>query len=86
MSAARRYLPNYTFVDYALWEGDWERWDGVPVSMAPSSCGSHDAAVAELIFLIKSSNKRHECDAVGLPETDWIIHDRTVVRPDVCVV
>ena len=86
MTAARRYLPNYTARDYAQWEGDWELWDGVPVSMAPSPFGPHNSAAARLSFQLQLGLEASHCDAEVLPETDWIVSDQTVVRPDVSVV
>ncbi len=44
MHASPKYLPQYTFADYASWQGDWEL------------------------------------------ETDWIVADDTVVRPDIAIV
>ena len=85
MPAAKRYLPHYTVDDYARWEGDWELWDGLAVSMSPSPFGPHQAVAANLIFALKLAIQNSECDATVLTETDWIIREDTVVRPDVVV-
>jgi len=47
MSAAPRYIPNYTVNDYMLWEGDWQLIDGVPIAMSPSPFGQHERIVME---------------------------------------
>lgn len=86
MTAAKRYLPSYTIADYAHWEGDWELWDGVPVSMAPSPFGRHSAIVSRLIVQLSNAIEAANCGSEVLNEIDWIVNDKTVVRPDVLVV
>ena len=39
----REELPNYTYADYAQWEGRWELMDGVPFAMAPSPSFQHQS-------------------------------------------
>ncbi len=48
MSRALKYIPNYTLTDYRRWEGDWELWDGIPVSMSPSPFGTHQWAATQI--------------------------------------
>ena len=86
MTALRNYVPRYTVADYSLWKGDWELWEGVPVSMAPSPFGRHADLMATLITQLKNQIDHHECDSRVLPEIDWNISDITVVRPDISVV
>lgn len=96
MSAAKKYLPHYTVDDYAQWEGDWELWDGIAVSrcpkpdgtprgMSPSPFGPHQATATNLIFELKLRIRDSGCDAAVLSETDWIVSNDTIVRPDVVV-
>jgi Uma2 family endonuclease len=86
MSSAERYIPHYNINDYRQWKGDWELIKGVPISMTPSPFGRHQALAASLTKCILDSIEAANCDAYVLPETDWIISDDTVVRPDISVV
>lgn len=86
MSSAIHYQPHYTVADYLLWEGDWELWFGTAVAMSPSPFGPHERAVIEFVDQIKSSIKRHSCDCRVYAGLDWIVHEDTVVRPDVMLV
>lgn len=85
MSALRAYRPNYTVADYQQWEGSWELWDGTPVAMAPSPFGHHAALIVRLTTQLSNQIEAHRCEAEVLCEIDWIVSDRTVVRPDVLV-
>jgi Uma2 family endonuclease len=86
MSAIPKYLPHYTYADYATWQGDWELWQGVPVAMTPSPFGRHQWVAGEISYQFNKS-LRNECDdCFVLMETDWIVADDTVVRPDVAIV
>jgi Uma2 family endonuclease len=86
MSAFPKYLPHYTLADYENWPGDWELWQGVPVAIAPSPFGRHQWIAGEISYQLKSSLRSHCNDCFVLMETDWIISDDTVVRPDVAIV
>ena len=86
MSAAQRFLPHYTVADYQAWQGDWELWQGIPVSMTPSPFGPHQRIAKNLVFEIESQIRKQHCQANVLYEIDWIISEDTVVRPDVVVV
>ncbi|MEM6474521.1 MAG: Uma2 family endonuclease, partial [Planctomycetota bacterium] len=86
MSALRRYRPVYTVTDYAAWEGDWELWDGAPVSMSPSPFGRHSAIVFRLAQQLSNAIEAERCGATVLGEIDWIVSETTVVRPDVLIV
>ena len=85
MSAIPKYLPHYTLADYEKWQGDWELWHGVAVAMTPSPFGRHQWIAGEITYQLKSSLRSHCYDCFVLMETDWIISDDTVVRPDVAV-
>lgn len=85
MSSAYRYLPKYTVEDYRQWEGDWELWQGIPVSMTPSPFGRHQRVAMRLATTLQNAIDATRCDAVVLYEIDWIVSDDTVVRPDLVV-
>lgn len=81
-----RYLPNYSVDDYREWEGDWELWQGIPIAMTPSPFGRHQYIASNLLRLLADSIEVEQCEAVVLPETDWVIDRNTVLRPDLSVV
>jgi len=87
MSNAAKYQPHYTAEDYGHWEGDWELWNGVPVSMSPAATPKHQRIASQLISAIHHQlNSGSCCDGcVVLGETDWKVSFDTVVRPDVLV-
>lgn len=85
MGSAYRYLPHYTVADYQQWDGDWELWQGIPVSMSPSPFGPHQTVAVRLATTIQNAIDRDHCDAVVLAAIDWIVSEDTVVRPDVLV-
>jgi Uma2 family endonuclease len=85
MTGAKRFVPYYTIDDYRRWEGDWELWNGIPVSMSPSPFGKHQSAAVELMFQLKLSIRDSGCQAAVLNEIDWVVRDDTVIRPDVLV-
>ena len=86
MSSVPRYVPHYTVSDYRQWEGDWELLQGVAVAMTPSSFGSHQAVMANLIRTFGNELERGSCECQVLPELDWIVDNNTVVRPDLVIV
>ena len=86
MSASPNYLPHYTFADYASWQGDWELWHGVPVAMTPSPFGRHQWLAGQIMRQFLNSLDAECGDCFVLMETDWIVADDTVVRPDVVIV
>jgi len=82
------YRPRYRVEDYLDWEGDWELWDGTPVSMSPSPGYFHQSAgsrlFVQLVRLLQSETCEQRCEA--LYEIDWHVDDHTVVRPDLLIV
>ena len=79
------YLPNYTYDDYKIWEGDWELLYGVPYAMAPAPTITHQEINSKIMYQLMSLlNDCKNCKA--LPEVDWKISEETVVRPDSLVV
>jgi len=85
-SGAVRYTPAYSFEDYELWEGDWELWDGVPVSMSPSPVPRHQSIGLQICIALDAAVKDDKCDCAVVYETDWRLKPNTVVRPDIAVV
>ncbi len=86
MTAAKKFIPHYTIADYSRWEGDWELWEGIPVSMAPGPFGRHQALVGDLLVMLRQALRAASCNASAVHELDWIVTADTVVRPDVLVI
>jgi Uma2 family endonuclease len=85
MSTAPRYLPRYTVAEYQAWQGDWELWDGIAVSMSPSPFGPHQRVAGRFYAALQMAIENAQCPATALYEIDWIISNHTVVRPDIVV-
>jgi len=81
---APKFVPLYTVEDYRNWRGDWELIEGVAVSMAPSPSWKHQ----RLAFLLAKEIEEElsKCPCSVCLEVDWIVDERTVVRPDLVVV
>lgn len=78
-------LPHYSVADYRLWEGDWELVEGIPYAMVPSPTVTHQRTALKIARQL--DELLESCDSCQvLHETDWIVADDTVVRPDVMVV
>ena len=86
MSSAEKYIPNYTVDDFQHWEGDWELWDGIPVSMSPSPFGRHSKILGKVATALNIAIDNAKCDASALVQIDWNISDNTILRPDLTVV
>lgn len=86
MTAAQQFRPHYTVNDYQGWEGDWELWNGIAVSMSPSPFGNHQMVLVNLVAELRTALRAIDCNATVLCEIDWIISRDTVVRPDALVV
>ena len=86
MSAIKKeYLPNYTYDDYKVWEGNWELIYGVPYAMAPAPMIKHQAISNKIArYLDESLQECKACQAL-LP-IDWKIDESTVVQPDNLVI
>ena len=79
------YLPDYTYSDYKEWEGDWELIEGIPYAMAPSPNITHQELNSKIMYELMTKLKNcSKCKA--LPEIDWKIDEKTVLRPDSLVV
>ncbi len=84
--ALPRYIPHYKVEDYQLWEGAWELWSGVAVSMSPSAKRLHQEVCGELYLRLREALAKAGCqDCTALFELDWIVNEDTVLRPDLMV-
>ncbi len=85
MNLAVRYPPRYTVRDYEKWKGDWELIEGVPYALA-SPTFEHQRIVGRIFRFLDEEleDKCPECK-VGI-DTDYVIDQHTVVRPDVFIV
>ena len=85
MSEAIRYTPNYSANEYRTWQGDWELWHGVPVSMSPSPTAKHQRLSFVIASILNTASEAEGCDCTVVYETDWQVDETTVVRPDISV-
>ncbi len=86
---ALAYHEYYTFDDYQQWKGEWELFNGMPYAMAPSPSVTHQMVSLNIASKIKEefNNKEDSCgNCTVLMETDWLVSNDTVVRPDVMVI
>lgn len=82
---AKEYLPSYTYADYKEWKGEWELYDGYPISMSPSPMINHQAiAYAIARELGEYIDECEKCLVLG--EEDWKLSNSTVLRPDVVLI
>jgi len=73
---------HYTYDDYKLWEGDWELYDGIAVSMAPAPMRKHQSLESEIITEL--NNQLDDCMMCEvLAEVDYKISNDTILRPDI---
>lgn len=79
-----KYLPEYTYTDYAKWEGDWELIYGIPYSMSPSPDYGHQRTNKSLIkYLDDALGGCNKCESIF--EFNWKMNENTVVKPDILV-
>lgn len=74
-------LPDYTYDDYALWEGRWELIDGVPYAMSPSPIIWHQSISNKISWQLENIFKNCE-KCLALYAIDWKINENTVLCPD----
>ncbi len=86
MSSVLRCTPHYTVEDCLQWEGDWELWYGVAVSMSPSPFGPHELVVSRLVQAFRNLIDKQGCHCEVYAGLDWIVASDTVVRPDAMIV
>lgn len=79
------FKPHYTVSNYEQWEGDWELWRGIAVSMAPAPAPMHQWVAGNICRQIGNRLENEGCACRVLHETDWRVAEDTVVRPDVAV-
>ena len=84
MTLPEKWLPSYTYEDYVKWEGDWELIEGIPYAIA-SPLGKHQRILTLLLYLLTSQLRECPANCFAYPELDWIINEKTVVRPDISV-
>ncbi len=84
MNLALKYLPRYTIKDYLKWEGDWELIEGVPYALASPSF-KHQRIVVKIVRYLDEVLEKECPDCVVGIDTDYIVSDDTVLRPDVYV-
>ena len=78
-------LPQYTYEDYKLWDGDWELIYGVPYAMAPAPMIKHQAISNKIAWQLQDILE--ECEACqALLPVDWKIDNHTIVEPDNLVI
>jgi Uma2 family endonuclease len=87
-SIPAEWLPQYTYKDYEKWEGDWELIRGLPYAMSPAPQRRHQYVGGQFVTLANNAlrNSEADCSCEVLYESDWIISDTTVVRPDVMII
>ncbi len=79
------YIKHYTYDDYKLWKGEWELFEGHPVSMSPAPMINHQAIATK--FIAQLDHKLDNCDrCLVLGEEDYKLSDDTVLRPDVVLI
>lgn len=80
--------PRYTYKDYEKWEGDWELIRGIPYAMSPALTWQHQEFGSRFITAFSNalSENQNNCDCKVLYESDWVVSEDTVVRPDVMIV
>ncbi len=84
MSLPKELLPRYTYEDYKNWQGDWELVEGIPFALASPSV-KHQRVLAKLVrYIDEALEECPNCDV--LPDTDYVVDEHTVLRPDVAVV
>ena len=78
-------LPQYTYNDYAQWEGRWELINGIPYAMVPMPGIKHQRLSGKIYKYMSELLENCPYCEVLLP-VDWQISDNTIVQPDVLVV
>jgi Uma2 family endonuclease len=80
-------IPHYTYKDYEKWEGDWELIRGIPYAMSPAPNWKYQGFGSTFLYYFKEALlKTNQCNCIVLYESDWIVSEDTVVRPDVMIV
>ncbi len=81
----KEFLPNYTYADYANWEGNWELINGIPFAMSPSPAFKHQKISGRIFSqfeeLLDGCSKCESIEAF-----DWKVDEKNVLQPDVSVI
>jgi len=87
MLLKEKHLPRYTIRDYERWQGDWELVEGIPYALASPSL-THQRVVVLLSMLLELQlEEKEECkDCVLTIDTDYVVSEDTVFRPDLAIV
>jgi len=87
MLLKKKHLPHYTVKDYERWKGDWELVEGIPYALASPSL-THQRIVLILSMLLQLQlEEKEECkECLVTIDTDYIVSEDTVFRPDIAVV
>jgi Uma2 family endonuclease len=84
MPATVKILPNYTYEEYAQWEGRWELIDGIPwaIRLTPE----HQRISGNTLAVLQNAVKQSACKSCKVyPSIDFKITENTVVCPDVLI-
>jgi len=77
----------YTYEDYKMWDGKWELIEGIPQAMAPSPVGEHQYILTRISYNLNKQLEELNCTkCFVLVETDYIVSDDTVLKPDVSLI
>lgn len=87
MALPQRLLPNYTYEDYVLWEGEWEVIDGIAYAMTPMPAPRHQQISNNLSTEFSIEIKKGTCTSCKVYQPiDLKINENTIVHPDLLVV
>lgn len=81
----REEFQNYSYADYAQWEGRWELMDGIPFAMAPSPSLQHQSVSGRIAALLYEA-LAHCPNCAPLFHFDWKVSENTVLCPDNMVI
>lgn len=87
MALPQRLLPNYTYEDYILWEGEWEVIDGIPYAMTPMPAPRHQQLSNNLSTEFTIEMRKAPCKSCKVYQPiDLKINENTIVHPDLLIV
>ena len=84
--AKERFIPHYTYTDYASWEGRWELIEGIAVAMSPMPNPFHQRIASNLSAHILQQLRDNNCNCQVYQPIDVKIKEDTVVNPDLLVI
>jgi Uma2 family endonuclease len=86
MQFVQKHLPNYSYEDYSLWEGNWELINGIPYAMSPAPTMKHQLVNSNLVSIFREALKKGCGKCKAYMPIDWKIKVDTVIQPDLSVV